>query len=264
MLTEPVDDLLRHLIAVPAALLPRRLWAQWDGWLPMGRGAVLCSLLTFFAAFAIGIPSFLRYATRAGEGVSDAMLKTGVAVNTGKAPAGAMAGSYAVSMFALPAFVLFTPLGWLSTYLFLTGLYRSIACATGDPQGDPFIGLVHHGWTTAVQRRRQRTAAELRAAQEGPEVPDVLLSGRDGGAPEATYVVVSARVKDGWERGTFVMTEDAWYRLGDPFDRRFPDGLRRVYPLIVPGQAEAIRRQVGYVLPQLSESYPGRAAARVL
>ena len=174
MLPEPLGDVVRYLIAVPAAMLPRRLWSRWDGWLPMGRGTLLCSLLTFFAAFAIGLPSFLRYATRAGSDVSEAMLKTGVAVNTGKAPAGAMPGSYAVSMLALPAFVLFTPLGWLSTYLFLTGVYRSIACATGDAQGDPFIGLVHHGWTTAVQRRRQRTAAELRAAQEGPQVPDAL------------------------------------------------------------------------------------------
>ncbi len=260
MLPEPVDVVARHLMAVPVALLPRRLWPRWDGWLPMGRAAVLCSLLTFFAGFAVGIPAFLRYATRAGSDVSEAMLTTATAVNTGKAPSAAMPGSYAVSMFALPAFVLFTPLGWLSTYLFFTGLYRSLACATGEPEGDPLIGLAHHGLTTALHRRRQCNAAEVRAAQEGEDAPDVLLTGREGGAPEATYVVVSVRVKEGWDVGTFVMTEDAWYRLGDPFDRRFSDGLRRVYPLIVPGQAEAIRRQVPYVLPPLSESYPRRVS----
>jgi hypothetical protein len=253
-----LGDVARYLIAVPAALLPRRLWPRWDGWLPMERGAVVSSLLTFFAAFALGIPSFLRYAGLAGSAVADTMLTTATAINTGHAPHGAMAGSYAVSMFALPAFLFFTPLGWLTLYLFFTGLYRSIACAVGDPHGDPLVGLAHWGASTALLRRRQREAAEVRAAQEGPDAPDVLLTGREGGAPEATYVVVAARVKDGWTRGTFVMTADTWYRLGEPFDRRFPDGLRRVYPLIVPGQAEAIRRQVQYEMPGLSEAYPRR------
>jgi hypothetical protein len=243
---------------VPAALLPRRLWPRWDGWLPMGRAAVACSLLTFMAAFAVGIPSFLRYAASAGSAVSDAMVVTGHAVNAGRAPMKAMPGAYAVSMFALPAFLLFTPLGWVTGYLFFTGLYRSVACATGEPQGDPVLGLADHGLRTFVSRRRAREAAEVRAAQEGAEVPDVLLTGREGGAPEAAFVVVASRVKAGWERGTFVITPDAWYRLGESFDRRFPDGMRRVYPLIVPGQAEAIRRQVGYELPALSEAYPGR------
>jgi hypothetical protein len=264
MLPEPVGALVRYLVAVPAALLPRRLWPQWDGWLPMGRAAVLSSLLTFFAAFAVGVPSFLRYAERSGSDVSEAMLTTASAVNRGKAPLLAMPGSHAVSMLALPAFILFTPLGWLTLYLFLTGLYRSIACATDDPHGDPLLGLTHHGVTTALARRRQRIAAELRAAQEGADAPDVLLTGREGGAPEAAYVVVAARVKEGWERGTFVMTADTWYRLGEPFDRRYPDGLRRVYPLIVPGAAEAIRRQVQYTLPELSEGYGTRGAARIL
>lgn len=243
---------------MPAALLPRRLWARWDGWLPMGRAAVLCSLLTFMAAFAVGIPSFLRYATSAGSAVTDAMLVTAGAVNSGRAPGAAMAGSYAVSMFALPAFLLFTPLGWVSGYLFLTGLYRSVACATGEPQGDPLIGLADHGLRTFLRSHRQHQAAEVRAAQEGAEVPDVLLTGREGGAPEAAYVVVASRVKAGWERGTFVITPDAWYRLGDSFDRRYPDGMRRVYPLIVPARTEAIRRQVSYELPPLSDAYPAR------
>jgi hypothetical protein len=186
------------------------------------------------------------------------MLTTATAVNTGRAPDDAMAGSWAVSMFALPAFLFFTPLGLLTLYLFVTGLYRSVSYAAGDPRGDPLVGLAHHGIGTALRRRRERSAAEVRAAQEGADAPDVLLTGREGGAPEAEYVVVAARVKDGWERGTFVMTAEAHYRLGESFDRRYPDGLRRVYPLIVPGAAEVIRRQVGYEMPSLSEVYPVR------
>jgi hypothetical protein len=264
MLREMLDAVGRCLMAVAAAMLPRRLWPRWNGWLPMEAGALLASLLTFLGAFAVGIPCFLRYAAHAGSAVADTMLTTAVAVNQGRAPAGAMPGSYAVSMFALPGFLFFTPLGWLTLYLFFSGLVRSIACAAGEAHGDPLIGLVDHVATTRLGRRRQRIAAATRAAREGPAVADVLLTGREGGAPEAAYVLVASRVKDGWERGTFVITPDAWYRLGDPFDRRFADGLRRVYPLIVPGEAEAIRRQVRYELPPLSEAYPaaGRPAWR--
>lgn len=256
MLREALDVVGRWVLAVAAAMLPRRLWPRWNGWLPMEPAALLSSLATFLAAFAVGIPSFLHYAARAASAVADSMLGTAVAINTHRAPGEAMPGSYAVSMFTLPAFLLFTPLGWLTLYLFFTGLVRAISCAAGEGHGDPLIGLVHHVATTNLRRHREQTAAAVRAAQEGLAVPDVLLTGREGGAPEAAYVVVASRVKEGWERGTFVITNDAWYRLGDPFDRRFADGLRRVYPLIVPGQAEAIRRQVRYELPPLSAAYP--------
>jgi hypothetical protein len=125
-------------------------------------------------------------------------------------------------------------------------------------QGDPVIGLVDGVLVRRRDRLRAAEAAAVRAAQEGTEVPDVRLGGTEGGAPEAVWVVVSSRVKPGWEEGTFVMTPDAWFRLGRPFDRRYPDGMRRVYPLIVPGAAEVIRRQVAYELPELSACYPGR------
>ena len=259
MVREAIDALGRGVLAVAVAFLPRRLWPRWNGWLPLGPAAVVASLLTFLAAFAVGIPCFLSYAARAGGAVADTMLGTATAINMGRAPVAAMPGSYAVSMFGLPAFLFFTPLGWLTGYLFFTGMVRSIACATGDPHGDPLIGLADHLAGTVRRRRRDRTSAEVRAAQEGPLVPDVLLTGREGGAPEAAYVVVASRVKEGWQRGTFVITPDSWYRLGDPFDRRFADGMRRVYPLIVPGEAEAIRRQVRYELPPLSGAYPAAA-----
>ncbi len=84
-----------------------------------------------------------------------------------------------------------------------------------------------------------------------------------GGAPEAAFVVVASRVKPGWDEGAFVMAAQAWFRLGRPFDQRYPDGLRRVYPLIVPGAAEVIRRQVAYELPALSERYPTRTRAGI-
>jgi hypothetical protein len=261
-LPEPVDLVARFALAVGCAVvLPRRLWSRWEGPLPMPAAAAVAALLTFLAAFAVGIPGFLGYAAHAGGAVADAMLLTGHAVNTGRAPMAAMPGSHAVSLLTVFAFVFFTPKGWLSLYLGFTGLYRGAAATVGDPQGDPLLGLADAVLLRHRQRRQARRAAEVRAAQEGREVPDVVLDGRSAGAPEAAFVVVASRVKPGWEHGTFVMTTDAWYRLGTPFDHRYPDGLRRVYPLIVPGATEAIRRQVHYDLPPVSESYPGTSRA---
>lgn len=234
-------------------MLPRRMWNAWDGPLPVARMAGVSALLTFLSSFAVGIPGLLRYAGLAAGDVADNIILTSHAVNTGRAPLMALPGAFAVSLFSLPAFLFFTPVGWLSTYLFVTGLYRSIASATGEPQGDPLLDLLEARWTAARRRRRERMAAAERRALEGPEVPDVLLSGPDGGVPEAEYVVIASRLKPGWEQGTFVMTPDAWYRLGPPFDRHYVHGLRRVYPLIRPGEAEVIRRQVRYQLPPFSE-----------
>jgi hypothetical protein len=86
-------------------------------------------------------------------------------------------------------------------------------------------------------------------------VSDVLLTGRDGGAPEADFVLVCSRRKEGWELGVFVVTPEKWYRIGRPFDRRYPGGLRVLYPLSEVGGAEIIRRSVAYDLPRLSEAY---------
>jgi hypothetical protein len=261
-LPEPVDQVARFAAAVGcAALAPRRLWARWNGPLPMGAASTVAALSTFLAAFAVGIPGFLRYAAQAGSAVSDAMLLTGHAVNTGHAPLAAMPGSHAVSLFSLFAFVFLTPLGWLSLYLCLTGLYRAVGAAVGEPLGDPLAGLVDGLLLRRRERRAAEEAAASRAAQEGAEVPDVLLDGRAGGAPEAAFVVVASRVKPGWDEGAFVMAPEAWFRLGRPFDQRYPDGLRRVYPLIVPGAAEVIRRRVSYELPALSDRYPASTGA---
>jgi len=55
-------------------------------------------------------------------------------------------------------------------------------------------------------------------------VPDRLVTGPAAGIPDAELVVVASRQKPGWERGVFVITPDAWYRLGEPIDRLQPEG----------------------------------------
>ena len=246
----------RFVAALVANLMPRRFRLEWGDRLPITSTAGWSALATFFLAFAIGLPGLLRYATRAGSAVTDTMLATADAVNQGKASLGKMPEAYLLSMLTLPAFLFFTPRGLVTLYLGASGLFRCLAFATGEPRGDPLIGGIDAGLRALRTRHRTRRDAELREAQEGPEVADVLLSGRDGGAPEAVYALVASRRKPGWSEGTFVLDGETRYRIGRPFDRRYAGGLRTVYPLLEVATAEVMRRIVRYGLPP-----PGAAPA---
>jgi hypothetical protein len=68
------------------------------------------------------------------------------------------------------------------------------------------------------------------------------------------FVVVSVRRKPGWTKGTWVITPDGWYVLGEPFDRPMPNGLRTVYPLTLQNTLEAVRKSVQYELPPMRPS----------
>jgi hypothetical protein len=239
----------RIALALLANLLPRRFRLEWDGRLPVTATAGWSALATVLLAFAIGVPGFLRYAARAGSAVTDTMLSTANAVNRGEASLRKMPESYLLSMLTLPAYLFFTPRGLVTLYVGGTGLFRCLAFATGEPRGDPLVGGVDAGLRALWARRRARRLSAEREAQEGPEVPDVLLSGRDGGAPEAVYALVASRRKPGWSEGAFVLDGEARYRIGCPFDRRYAGGLRTVYPLVEVAQAEVMRRIVRYALP---------------
>lgn len=250
------DAVLRHVIAILANLLPRRLWGEWEGKMPLSRMALPSAVITFLLGFAVGIPGFVRYAARAGSAITDAMIETAHEVNKGRAPAEAMPGSFAVSLFSMVAFAFLTPTGWLASYLVATGLYRCMASAVGDPRGDPLLAATDLGVGAAVGTMRRRRAAAERERLEGAEVPDVRLTGRDGGALEAAYVIVASRRKRGWEPGVIVITAEAWYRIGSSFERRTPGGLRTVYPLLEVAATEVLRRSVTYELPPLGDAYP--------
>jgi hypothetical protein len=235
-------------LALLANLLPRRARLRWDGRLPVTATAGWSALATVMLAFAIGVPGFLRYATRAGSAVTDTLMTTADAVNQGQASEDKMPEAYALSMLALPAYLFFTPRGLVTLYVGASGLVRCLAFAAGEPRGDPLIGAIDAVLRRAGARRKARREAAIREAQEGPEVPDVLLSGRDGGAPEAVYALVASRRKPGWSEGTFVLDGESRYRIGRPFDRRYPGGLRTVYPLVEVAQAEVMRRMVRHTL----------------
>jgi hypothetical protein len=246
----------RVLAGLALASLPRRTWAGFDVDYPVVRMATVASVATAFFGMLLGAIGFLGYAERAGEGVVTAMLDTASAVNRGEAENVAVAGAWAVSMYSLPAFLFFTPSGWIALYLSATGMLRSLAAAAGEPFGDPLLTAADDVARASGLRRRQRRLALERERLEGPEVAEVLLSGRAAGAPEARYALVASRLKPGWTEGAFVLTSSARYRIGRPFDHRYPGGLRRVYPLIDAAEAEVMRRYVRCELPELSETYP--------
>ena len=70
---------------------------------------------------------------------------------------------------------------------------------------------------------------------------------------DADVVVISSRIKEGWEAGVNVSTDDKWFRIGTPEDRKFEEGLRRLYPLIEDDlSGVAVHRFVRYTLPPLA------------
>ena len=103
-----------------ALLLAAIVASAWPVWLPLALG------------FAIGVPAFLSYATSMGGTISGAMIEASHQANIGSKPAEA-GGVVSMGMiFALPAFLFFTPHGWLCTYLVGSGVVRALGCAGVD------------------------------------------------------------------------------------------------------------------------------------
>ncbi len=196
--------------------------------------AVFSMLLGFY----LGFRGFLAYAA----GVAESSLQLTDEIGF----------SMSVSAFSLFLFALTTPTGLLATYLFLSGALRAVAAVAGEVRGDPLLSLADSLVDTRRKRQAVAQAIAVRAALEGPELPDVLERGEAAGFPDAEWVVIASRLKPGWENGVFVVTQDRWYRILRRIDRPTLDGLKAVYLLGSVGQAEVLRRSVAYEHPQLS------------
>lgn len=242
---------MRAVLGALAGLLPRRLWPRWDGAIPITRMAVPSALSGLFLAAAIGIPAFLHKAQVAAEAAARQMNQMRDGPETVEA------------MMSLPLFLFFDPLGVFSLYLALSSVYRIVAAAGDNPSGDPILTAADAALGAWAGRRSREQAAAERLRQEGEEVADVLLTGKAGGASAADVVLVCARRKEGWDEGLCVLSGETWYRLGRPFERRYPGGrLRTLYPLSEVRDALVMRRRTEYTLPPLSEAYPGATPAR--
>ena len=82
-----------------------------------------------------------------------------------------------------------------------------------------------------VSGSRALRSKEIRSGWSADE-PDRRYDGEWAGLTGVDFVIVAARRKPGWTKGTWVTTEnDGWFVLGEPFDRPMPNGLRTIYPL---------------------------------
>ena len=246
---------LNTIAGAAVSVLPHRHWGRFD--LPVTGTAWVSAIVTIAVGFFLGVHGYLRFVQALGDAAAAQVIELSQQIVEGRAQPVNPGIPLVSSLLGLFAFLL-TPSGLVAAYLVGSGLVRAVGSATGQPWGDPLL-TVGEAW---YEKRRRRTEAEqaraARNVREGPEVPDVLVPGREAGFPEAEWVVIASRRKEGWEPGVVVVTTDRWYRLLGCYDRRLREGLRTFYALGSVAQAEVLRRSVNYDHPQLSSMHDGK------
>lgn len=245
-------DALTFPLAMAASLLPSRLWGRLPEAFQMTKAAFASGLATFFLAAAIGLPGF-HYHAKVRVSETNAMI---LKLAERQIASGMKAGDprevkfeTGINMFAIFSFLLLTPTGWVTIYLGGTGAFRTIAAWFDDPVGDPVLTGIDEILWRQGDRMRMTTARLRRAALEGPETRDRIVSGAKAGIPGCDLVIVSARRKPGWERGVAVYTQNACYRIGEPVERLVAGKLRTLYPLTEHTDLEVVRKSVNYHMP---------------
>jgi hypothetical protein len=235
-----------------AALLPARVWRRLPETFPMPSAAFASGLATLLLACAIGIPAFLAHTASLVSAANTAILKTAeqqIASHMAAGDPKEVRFETGMNALAIFTFLLLTPTGWLTMYLGGSGALRMAGAWFDDPIGDPLLT----GIDAVLWRRRERRAIErardARAALEGIETPDRIVSPAKAAIPGCDIVIVSARRKPGWEQGTVVYTADACYRIGEPVERTIAGRLRTLYPLTEHTDLEAVRKSVQYDMP---------------
>jgi hypothetical protein len=234
------------IAALALGAAPRRVWPQLEQYFPIARAATPAGILTSVAGFFLGFGGFFSYATQTADANNSWMLRT---LASGGSDAAAFV-PYGMSVLTLFIFIFFTPLGWLSSYVTVSGFLRAAAAWFDDPRGDPVLSLLDGAVVRFLERRRGRRQRQTRERREGQETRDVLVTGASLGV-SADVVVLASRRKAEWTAGATIITRDQWYRLGEPSDLETPAGLRTVYPLTKFDSLEVVRRGIEYELPRL-------------
>jgi len=227
------------LAAILAGAVPRRHWNSID--LPISQFATFGGVVTLLAGCGLGITGYFAHMTQVMESayfVPSAYMMTGYF-----------------------GYLFFTPRGLFSLYLVFSGLARAVSGWIDEPFGDPILTgvdtAIHRARGTAATRAGQRE----RLAAEGADEPDRRYPAAWADLPGVDFVIVAARRKAGWTAGTFVITDEGWFTLGQPFDRPTPNGIRTIYPLTALNTLEVLRKGVPYELPPLRPYVPRRRAA---
>jgi hypothetical protein len=248
------------MVAVVASLLPARHWERFPA-LPMRKAVLPSAVLTIVAGAVVGLGGFLAYSDRVGRETGALIVKAAEAQLAGKLPNDPNLNAAPIAVAALTPFAfLFTPLGLLATYLIVSGGARALSWVVDEPWGDPILTGIDAIGHRASGRARDSHRRRARERAEGVEVPDRLYPAAWADLTDADLVVVSSRRKPDWDKGTFVITPEQWYVLGEPFDRQLPEGLRTIYPLKELKTNDVMRRGVSYQLPPLRKSPSTRVA----
>jgi hypothetical protein len=249
--------LLYALLALPFTLLPRRYWQSFD--LPVTNMAPASGFVVLFAGFAIGIPGYFAFLERLGRVQGLSILEISKQQIEGKLPETAAVSSVPSAVYAIaPLAFALTPLGLLASYMVLSSVFRIAASYIDEAHGDPLLTGLDALGRRLFTSRQQRTARAAREKLEGVVEPDRRYDGEWAGLAGVDFVIVSARRKPDWTKGTFVITSEGWFTLGEPFDRPMPNGVRTVYPLTLQTTPDVVRKSVNYELPPLRQS--GKAA----
>jgi hypothetical protein len=224
-----VRGFIDPIVALVFALLPRRRWDHFD--LPIQNVVLASSLITCLGGAALGITGFFAH----------------------------MAAILAQREWTAPPMMIYVYIGYLfgtwrgllSLYFAVTGMLRAVAWYIDEPFGDPILTGIDILLSRGVTSHQARSARTARERLEGADEPDRRYDGGWAGLEHVDWVIVSARRKPEWTKGTWVITDDGWFVLGEPFDRPMPNGLRTVYPLSTQNTLEAVRKSVAYQLPPL-------------
>jgi len=247
-----VADLLWWIVALGAAALPRRVWPRLPPRLPIHSAAGASGLLQAAGGFALGVRGFFAFAERTAD-LNNAWMLQRLAAPAVRGDEAVAFVPYGVSVLTLFLFLFLTPAGLFSLYLMAVGSVRAIGAWFDDPLGDAILSGVHWAATTALAGKRRKRQERSREEREGAAAPDVLRTGAWAGL-DVDYVVLASRRKPEWDAGAVILAGDESYRLGVPFDKDTPAGLRTVYPLKREETLEALRRAIRYELPPLPGS----------
>jgi hypothetical protein len=253
-LKDAVDARFRFLLALPLSLVPRRHWDALENIAPIRRAVIPLAILTFFLAAALFIPAYFKFVEAGSHAAVEQMLiatgwrpPTAETVGTPDQQVGAAQMQTAMTWFSIFTF-LFTPSGFTAAYLGLASWIRVISAWFDDARGDPVLTVIDSIVFRPRIKRDQARARQAREELEGVEVADRILTGAKAGLPEAEIVVSASRRKPDWVKGAFIITEERWYRLGEPVTRDTPNGLRTIYPLNEVRDLEVMRRGIPYHL----------------
>jgi hypothetical protein len=246
--------LLDAILALPCALLPKRYWQSID--LPVPNVAGWSAMLTLLIGFGAGFRGYFLYLAQLQNAQGVSLLDVGRLQVEGKLPENVNTATapFAIYITAPIAYALFSPLGLFATYLMLTSLVRLVAVYIDEPHGDPILSGLDALARRTFSSYRRRSNRIARETLEGAIEPDRRYAGDWAGLTGVDFVIVAARRKPEWTKGTFVITSDGWFTIGDPFDRPTPNGLRTIYPLTLHTTHEVVRRSVQYELPVLRPS----------